>query len=74
VSGDPGVVVEGALTLYFLGAIFWSLSRGILSALPFLCLFAAGFGAMTAFQVFDAIRRRAERWRPGEAAEDQLRS
>ena len=70
---DPVVVVEGALAVYFLGAIAWVVHQATFSALPFLCLFAAGFVYMTVAQAAEGLRRRAEPLVLG-AVERHLRS
>ncbi|MGD8377535.1 MAG: glycosyltransferase family 2 protein, partial [Acidobacteriota bacterium] len=56
---DPVLAVEVALAGYFLGAILWTVRHGIVTALPFLCLFAAGYLFLSLGQLGHGMRGAA---------------
>jgi cellulose synthase/poly-beta-1,6-N-acetylglucosamine synthase-like glycosyltransferase len=60
---DPLLAAEAAMALYLLIGMAWAAREGSWGALPFLALFAAGFGSVAAAQVAEAIRRAAGRLR-----------
>jgi cellulose synthase/poly-beta-1,6-N-acetylglucosamine synthase-like glycosyltransferase len=65
---DPLVLLEAGLAITFVGAGAWALETGTFSALPFLALYAAGFGGVAVAQAAQWIGRRAHPLRRRDAA------
>lgn len=58
---DPVTLVEGSMTLWLGGAAIWAAASGWVGAVPFLALFAFGYGLISVHSAVEGLQRLVRR-------------